>query len=156
MAGDLQIIELRASSFDPLALLAQLSSSVPAAALASFCGRVRATGSCSGQPIDSLLIEHYPGMAEQCMNEVAQRAHRRWQLAGLVMIHRYGELAVGEPIVLTAAAANHRAAAFAACRMMIDCLKSEVPFWKREIGATGSSWVPARSADANAAQAWQE
>ena len=140
-----QLVELRAEPFDPIALLQRLAAAVPAAAAASFCGRVR--GSQDGRQIDSLFIEHYPGMAEQCMLEIAQRAGRRWRLSGLIMVHRHGSLAAGEPIVLTAAAADRRDEAFAACRMMIDALKGEVPFWKRETGPDGSVWVQPPAAD---------
>ena len=156
MGEHLSIVELRAGPFDPLAILQRFfAEAAPAAAVASFCGRVRGKDQ-DGRRIDSLFIEHYPGMAEQCMLAIAQRARRRWQLSGLIMVHRHGTLAVDEPIVLTAAAAVHRDAAFSACRMMIDCLKSEVPLWKQESGPAGSAWVQAKAADEDGAQAWQE
>lgn len=97
-----------------------------------------------------LLIEHYPGMAERAIRRVLDEVCTRRALLGAIVIHRFGQLAVGEPIVLVMTAARHRAHAFAAAWQLMDYLKTEAPFWKK--APTG--WVEARAADERARAAW--
>lgn len=110
-------------------------------ALVTFTGLVR------DQP---LALEHYPGMTRRQLAAVAAAADARWPLLGGTVIHRFGELAAGEPIVLVAVAAAHRAAAFEAASFLMDWLKTRAPFWKREDGG----WVAARASDDAAAARW--
>ena len=103
----------------------------------------------------ALELEHYPGMTEKSVTDIASRAATRWNLLDLAVIHRYGRLAVGEPIMCVATAARHRAEAFASAEYLMDYLKSRAPFWKREIGPDGpGDWVAAKDADEDALARW--
>ncbi len=116
------------------------------------------TGLCrdEGGALSALEIEHYPGMAEEEIGRVAAVAQARWPLGGITVVHRYGRIAPGEPIVLVATASRHRAAAFEAASFLMDYMKTSAPFWKKEHfrdGRTGD-WVAAKSSDAAAADRW--
>lgn len=99
----------------------------------------------------ALTLEHYPGMTQRQLRAVADEAAARWPLLGGMVIHRHGMLAPGEPIVLVAVAAAHRAAAFEAASFLMDWLKTRAPFWKHEAGA---GWVEAKASDDAAAARW--
>jgi len=99
----------------------------------------------------AMTLEHYPGMTERQMQSVADAAAARWPVLAGTLIHRYGDLAPGDPIVLVAVAASHRAAAFEAASFLIDWLKTRAPFWKHE---AGNGWVAARAGDEAAAARW--
>ncbi|RVT94289.1 molybdenum cofactor biosynthesis protein MoaE [Sphingomonas crocodyli] len=119
--------------------------------IASFTGVVRGEGG-----MEMLELEHHPGMTEKVMRDIAEQAADRWSLVGVTVIHRYGPLRAGERIVLTAAAARHRHAALEACAYLIDWLKTEAPFWKKEHFADGrSAWVETRKSDAAATDRWR-
>ncbi len=122
-----------------------------AGAVVTFSGLVRDdTGAML-----ALELEHYPGMTEKSVTDIASRAATRWNLLDLAVIHRYGRLAVGEPIMCVATAARHRAEAFASAEYLMDYLKSRAPFWKREIGVDGpGDWVAAKDADEDALARW--
>jgi molybdopterin synthase catalytic subunit len=120
-------------------------------AVVCFTGRVRADGG-----VLAIELEHYPGMTEKALADMAAEAARRWELTGVRLVHRVGRLAVGEDIVLAATASVHRRAAFEACEFLMDWLKTRAPFWKREITVEGARWVEAKSSDATAAARWQE
>jgi molybdopterin synthase catalytic subunit len=120
-------------------------------AVASFVGLVR-----GGDDLTALTLEHYPGMTQSEIGRIAQDAAARWSLTGLTIIHRIGRLEVGEHIVLVAAAAAHRRAAFDACEFVMDYLKTRAPFWKQEERAGASAWVEARPSDAAAAERWRK
>jgi molybdopterin synthase catalytic subunit len=96
-------------------------------------------------------LEHYPGMTERKLGEIEAQARARWPLEDYLIIHRYGRLAPGERIVLVATASAHRQAALEACAFLIDWLKTQAPFWKREETTEGSTWVEAREPDDRAA-----
>lgn len=121
------------------------------------------TGYCRDEAgtLDALELEHYPGMAEAEMDRIAADAQNRWPLLGVALVHRFGLIRPGEPIVLAATAASHRDAAFAAATFLMDFLKTEAPFWKREhkAGATGpvegGDWVEAKPSDAAAVDRWR-
>ena len=118
--------------------------------VASFCGHVRGDGG-----IVALELEHYPGMTEAALADIAAEAARRWPLVGIVVEHRVGRLPVGEAIVLVATASPHRAAALEACAYAIDRLKTDAPFWKREHFVDGqSAWVEAKAGDAAVRARW--
>lgn len=121
-------------------------------AVASFVGYCRDEGG----RLSGLELEHYPGMAEAEIARVATEAAERWPLQGLTAIHRYGLIQPGGRIVLVAAAAGHRGAAFAAAEFVMDFLKTRAPFWKREYLADGTTgpWVDAKEDDAAAAARW--
>ena len=121
-------------------------------ALVTFTGICR--GAESGEPIAALTLEHYPGMAEAEIKRHTDEAMSRWPLTGLTVIHRVGRITPGENIVLVLAASQHRQAAFAAAEFLMDYLKANAPFWKREEKPTGTSWVDARHHDDDAAARW--
>ena len=118
------------------------------------------TGYCrdEGGTLAALELEHYPGMAAGEMNRIAAEASERWPLLGLTVIHRYGRIAPGEPIVLVLAASAHRHAAFDAASFVMDYLKTRAPFWKKEHRTDGSqgAWVAAKDADDQAAGRWHD
>lgn len=121
-------------------------------AVVSFSGICR--GSENGDPIAALTLEHYPGMAEAEIKRHADEAASRWPLTGLSIIHRVGRIAPGENIVLVLAASAHRQAAFQAAEFLMDYLKANAPFWKREESAKGTAWIDARSHDDAAVARW--
>ena len=104
----------------------------------------------------ALEIEHYPGMAETEILRVVEEAERRWPLAGIVAVHRYGRIAPGEPIVLVVTASRHRAAAFEAASFLMDYMKTLAPFWKKEhrVDKASGDWVAAKGSDDAAAARW--
>jgi molybdopterin synthase catalytic subunit len=121
-------------------------------AVVSFSGICR--GSENGEPIAALTLEHYPGMAEAEIGRHADEALSRWPLQGLTVIHRFGRIAPGENIVLVVTASAHRQAAFEAAEFLMDYLKTNAPFWKREESQKGASWIEARDDDDAAAARW--
>ena len=121
-------------------------------AVVSFSGICR--GSDDGENIAALTLEHYPGMAEAEIMRHAETAMARWPLTGLTVIHRIGRITAGENIVLVLTASAHRQAAFQAAEFLMDYLKANAPFWKREESAAGTSWVDAHSHDDDAAARW--
>ena len=121
-------------------------------AVVTFSGICR--GNENGEPIAALTLEHYPGMAEAEIGRHADEALSRWPLQGLTIIHRFGRIAPGENIVLVVTASSHRQAAFEAADFLMDYLKTNAPFWKREESQKGTSWVAARDHDDDAAARW--
>jgi molybdopterin synthase catalytic subunit len=107
------------------------------------------------RPISAMTLEHYPGMTEAALEEIAAEAWSRWQLQGVTVIHRHGRLAPGDRIVLVVAASPHRQAAFEAAEFLMDYLKTRAPFWKREETPEGARWVDARDIDDKAAERWK-
>src|SRR5205823_4016049 len=121
-------------------------------AVVSFSGICR--GSENGEPIAALTLEHYPGMAEAEIKRHADEAMSRWPLTGLTIVHRVGRITPGENIVLVLTASQHRQAAFHAAEFLMDYLKANAPFWKREESQKGASWIEARDHDDAAAARW--
>src|SRR5450631_564598 len=121
-------------------------------AVVSFSGICR--GSEGDASIAALTLEHYPGMAEAEIARHAETAMSRWPLTGLTIIHRVGRITPGENIVLVLTASQHRQAAFQAAEFLLDYLKANAPFWKREESADGTDWVEARHQDDAAAARW--
>jgi len=121
-------------------------------AVVSFSGICR--GSEGGEAIAALTLEHYPEMAEAEIARHADTAISRWPLTGLTVIHRVGRITPGENIVLVVTASRHRQAAFQAAEFLMDYLKANAPFWKREESAAGAGWVEARHDDDAAAARW--
>ena len=123
-------------------------------AVASFVGYVRGAEP-GAPPLVAMTLEHYPGMTERQLAAIEAEARGRWPLADVLVIHRYGRLVPGEPIVLVAVAAAHRRAAFEACEFLMDWLKTKAPFWKLEETAAGADWVEAKTSDDAAAERWR-
>lgn len=121
-------------------------------AVASFIGTVRA--SSGGAALESMTLEHYPGMTEASLAAITNEAAQRWSLDDSLVIHRIGELRPGDQIVLVAVLSRHRGDAFAACEFIMDYLKTRAPFWKKERTAQGEHWVEARESDAASAGRW--
>ncbi|MET0182921.1 MAG: molybdenum cofactor biosynthesis protein MoaE [Caulobacterales bacterium] len=121
-----------------------------AGALASFTGLVRGGG------VSKLVLEHYPGFTESEIARIEGEARKRFDLIDTLIIHRFGALAPGDAIVLVAALSTHRRAALEAVDFLMDYLKTEAPFWKREERADGSHWIEPRADDRIARSAWEE
>jgi molybdopterin synthase catalytic subunit len=121
-------------------------------ALVTFTGICRAEE--NGQPIASLTLEHYPGMAEEEIATHVAEATARWPLIGVTVVHRHGRIAPGEDIMMVATASPHRAAAFDAAEFLMDYLKTRAPFWKQVEKADGKIWVEAKAEDDAAALRW--
>jgi len=121
-------------------------------AVVSFVGQVRDVN--AGASISTLTLEYYPGMTEKSLESIAEQAKRRWNILDTVIIHRYGELLPVDQIVLVAVSSAHRKEAFAACEFIMDYLKTEAPFWKKEKTALGEHWVEARDSDDKARERW--
>jgi len=133
---------LRGEAFDPWQELAHIESGLGKGAhgaCASFVGTMRDFN--VGDQVHSMSLEHYPEMTQQFLDKICAEAVSRWDLIDCLIVHRYGEIKPGEPIVLTAAWSTHRAEAFDACRYLIEELKARAPFWKKEKTDTGERWV---------------
>jgi molybdopterin synthase catalytic subunit len=147
------VIRVHAEPFDAGGELAAFAARVAGAgAIASFLGLVR--GESGGADVSALELEHYPPLTERTVAAIGEDARDRFALIGFAIVHRTGALAPGEPIVFVAAAAAHRRAAFEAVDYMMDRLKTEAPFWKREHGANGSRWIEARDEDLRDRARW--
>ncbi len=146
-------IRIQQGDFDVAQEIAALSKGrTDIGAVVSFSGICR--GSENGEPIAALTLEHYPGMAEAEIGRHADEALSRWPLQGLTIIHRFGRIAPGENIVLVVTASSHRQAAFEAAEFLMDYLKTNAPFWKREESEKGTSWIEARDHDDAATARW--
>jgi molybdopterin synthase catalytic subunit len=133
--------------FDPAAELAELTrSAAGAGAVVSFVGIARSS-SGSGEEVESLVLEHHPRLTSRSLQEIASDAASRFEVSQVRVVHRSGEIAPGEPIVFAGAAAAHRRAAFEAADYLMDRLKTEAVFWKREEGPSGTSWIEPTEAD---------
>lgn len=121
-------------------------------AIVTFTGVVRNHN--EGAEIYAMTLEHYPGMTEKSLRGIVEEARARWPLGDVTVIHRVGRMTVGEEIVLVAVASSHRHAAFEAAAFIMDWLKTEAPFWKKEETAEGARWVDARESDDYAKARW--
>lgn len=148
------MISIQTDDFDVGAELEALRRAAPrAGAVASFVGLVRdASGQAS---ITSMTLEHYPGMTDKALRDIADTAASRWEIAATRIIHRVGILYPGDQIVLVAIAGAHRAEAFHACEFIMDYLKTQAPFWKKEVTGEGERWVASRQSDIVAAERWR-
>jgi molybdopterin synthase catalytic subunit len=138
-------IAVQREAIDLAAELAPLADG----AVATFSGHVR-----PDDGVTALELEHYPGVTEAALQALAEQAAARWGLSAAIVIHRVGPMRPGERIVLVATAAPHRSAALEACQYLIDRLKTDAPFWKRERRGKDARWVEARAGDAAAAARW--
>jgi molybdopterin synthase catalytic subunit len=146
-------VRIQEADFDVGAELAALQGGrTDIGALASFVGCVR--GHTREDDISALTLEHYPGMTEQAIEAMIAQARTRFALQAARVVHRVGRLLPGERIVLVATASSHRRDAFQACEFLMDYLKTQAPFWKKESGPQGERWVDARVADDAALARW--
>jgi len=153
MAPVLFAVCVQAEDFDLGAEVARLREAGRGiGAIASFVGTVR--DASEGRPVQSMELEHYPGMTERTIEAMVQQAARRFDIQAARVIHRVGVLRPGDQIVLVAAASAHRQAAFDACEFLMDYLKTQAPFWKKEHTPEGARWVDARVADDQALARW--
>ena len=120
-------------------------------AVVTFTGIVRDN---ADHTLERMVIEHYPGMTEKALTKIATEAVNRWELGDALVIHRYGDLAVGEMIMMVATASRHRKNAFEAAEYLMDYLKSRAPFWKKEFLNDGAEWVDAKDEDEASLDRW--
>ena len=128
-------------------------------ALVTFTGLVREMDdeSSAQQEVSSLYLEHYPGMTEKNLQEIAEQADQKWPLLDIIIIHRIGELKVSDQIVFVGVSSMHREAAFTACAFIMDFLKTKAAFWKKSISSDNSGrWVEEKKADSEASKKWAE
>ncbi len=140
-------VSVQKNDFDLGAEVRAISKKSTIGAVASFVGLVRDV---------RMTLEHYPGMTENAIRKIVDEAASRWQVMDCTVIHRYGELEPNEQIVMVAVASAHRGDAFQACEFIMDYLKTQAPFWKKEHRAGGTAWVEARASDDDAAERWRK
>jgi molybdopterin synthase catalytic subunit len=148
-------VRVQQEDFDLGAEVARLRAGDPRiGAVVTFVGTVRDLN--EGAKVAELELEHYPGMTERALQDIVEQARARWPLYGALVVHRIGPMLPMEQIVLVAVSSAHRGEAFAACEFIMDYLKTEAPFWKREQTPDGARWVDARVSDDAAKAKWAE
>jgi molybdopterin synthase catalytic subunit len=146
-------VRVQAGDFDLGVEVARLrADDARIGAVVSFVGTVRDMN--DGAQVAAMELEHYPGMTERALEDIVAQAGARWPLSGALVIHRVGPLLPRDQIVLVAVACAHRGEAFAACEFIIDYLKTDAPFWKKEDTEQGARWVDARLSDDTAKAKW--
>ena len=146
-------VSIQAADFDLTQEIAALrQADLGVGAVASFIGTMRNVN--DGLGVSAMELEHYPGMTESAIENMIDEAVQRFKLHAVRVVHRIGKLLPGEQIVLVAVTAAHRSAAFQGCEFLMDYLKTQAPFWKKETTAEGARWVDARVADDAALQRW--
>lgn len=146
-------VRVQTEDFDVGVEIARLRAGRPGVgAVAAFVGTVRDLN--DGEGVTTMTLEHYPGMTERALESIVDRARSRWDLDDLLVVHRVGELRPLDQIVLVVVTSAHRGDAFAACAFVMDWLKTQAPFWKKEAGPQGARWVDARESDDAAAARW--
>ena len=148
-------VRLQTEDFDIGAAVAQLrKGNAKIGAIASFIGLVRDMN--EGDDVSTMTLEHYPGMTEKALEDIVAQAKSRWELYDALVVHRVGRLLPLDQIVLVVVTSAHRSDAFSACEFLMDYLKTQAPFWKKEDTAKGARWVDARESDDAAAARWKE
>lgn len=148
-------IRIQTQDFDVSAELAQLrSGNSQVGAVVTFVGTVRDMN--DGASVAAMALEHYPGMTEKALEHIVNQAKARWNVFDALVIHRVGSLQPTDQIVLVAVTSAHRGEAFSACEFIIDYLKTNAPFWKKEKTPQGARWVDARVSDDHALGRWNE
>ncbi|MFN7572741.1 MAG: molybdopterin synthase catalytic subunit MoaE [Betaproteobacteria bacterium] len=146
-------VRVQREDFDAGVEIARLRGADPrVGAVASFIGVARDHNDCA--QVGTLTLEHYPGMTERALEDICAQARQRWDILDVLVIHRIGQLAPTDQIVLVVVTGSHRGEAFAACQFVMDYLKTEAPFWKKESTAAGARWVEARDSDDAARDRW--
>jgi molybdopterin synthase catalytic subunit len=147
-------VRIQAEDFDVGREISQLRRDHPqVGAVASFIGVVRDLN--EGARVAEMTLEHYPGMTEKAIAGIIDQAKGRWQVYDALVIHRIGRLAPLDQIVLVVVTSAHRGDAFAACEFIMDYLKTQAPFWKKETTPDGARWVESRASDDIAAERWR-
>lgn len=148
-------VRVQTEDFDLTTEMAELRAGFPKiGAVVSFVGTVRDLN--EGEQVAEMELEHYPGMTEKALGDIVTQARARWELFDALIIHRVGPLKPLDQIVLVAVTSAHRGQAFAACEFIIDYLKIQAPFWKKEQTPQGARWVDARVSDDVAMQKWAQ
>ncbi|MFT5220122.1 MAG: molybdopterin synthase catalytic subunit [Planctomycetota bacterium] len=148
------IIRVQTDDFDVSKVNAELQRGrSDTGAIVNFIGLVR---DLADDKLFQMTLEHYPGMTEKALQTIAQQANQRWQVQDLAIIHRVGELKPADQIVMVSVLSAHRKDAFDACEFIMDYLKTDAPFWKKEISESGSSWVESKKCDADARNQWEK
>ncbi|WP_322046799.1 molybdenum cofactor biosynthesis protein MoaE [Paraburkholderia sp. J67] len=146
-------VRVQTEDFDLSTEVAQLRAHNPAiGAVACFVGTVRDLN--DGSSVAGMELEHYPGMTEKALEGIVTEAQRRWPGIEVLIVHRVGKLAPLDQIVLVVTTSKHRGDAFASCEFVMDYLKTEAPFWKKEETEHGARWVDARTSDDAALARW--
>ena len=146
-------VRVQVEDFDAGAEIGRMRLARPdIGAVAAFIGQVRDLN--DGSQVASMTLEHYPGITEKSLEAIVARAQQRWNIFDALVIHRVGELQPTDQIVLVVVSGAHRGEAFAACEFIMDYLKTEAPFWKKERTPEGERWVDARTSDEQARKRW--
>ena len=151
MQDRIEVVTQAIDSSDGLAWLKESPEGV--GALVSFTGMVRELPDAD---LEFMELEHYPGMTEKALENIAAQARDRWPLKRIFIVHRVGPMGLSEEVVQVAVSSAHRNAAFEAASFIMDYLKRDAPFWKREVSDKGSVWVEQKASDVEAAKSWGE
>lgn len=146
-------VSVQTQDFDAGAEIAALRADPSVGAIVTFVGTVRDIN--EGEAVASMTLEHYPGMTEKALAGIVDEARRRWTLNAVRVIHRTGALRALDQIVFVGVAGRHRGECFAACEFIMDYLKTQAPFWKKEATGRGERWVEARESDDDAVRRWE-
>ncbi|HUX91803.1 MAG TPA: molybdenum cofactor biosynthesis protein MoaE [Gallionellaceae bacterium] len=146
-------VSIQHEDFDAGAVMAELrATSNNVGAMVSFVGLVRDLS--YDDKVENIFVEHYPGMSEKALNKIIAEAKQRWELLAVKVIHRVGKLGANDQIVLVATASSHRGNAFSSCEFIIDYLKTDAPFWKKEVKNQGGEWVVTKDSDVKRMERW--
>lgn len=149
----MSVVRVQEADFDISTEVAALRAQNPkVGAVACFVGTVRDLN--EGSAVETMALEHYPGMTEKSLEAIAQQARERWPGSDVLIVHRVGLLKPLDQIVLVATTAMHRGEAFESCAFVMDYLKTQAPFWKKEKTEAGERWVDARESDDSALKRW--
>lgn len=149
------MIRVQTDDFDVAQILTGMRQNNPkVGAMVSFVGLVRDMNDSA--EVTSLTLEHYPEMTEKSLQAIVSQAKQRWDILDAVVIHRVGTLQPTDQIVLVAITSAHRQSAFSACEFVMDYLKTQAPFWKKETNSQGARWLEAKASDDEAQQRWTQ
>ncbi|MCP4273034.1 MAG: molybdenum cofactor biosynthesis protein MoaE [Gammaproteobacteria bacterium] len=152
------MIAIQEEDFSIESLFEQIKqqAGINAGAISTFTGLVREKDQPGQAPLTALKLEHYPGMTEKALTAIAKDAKKQFSLSSIVIVHRIGKLEVGDRIVFVGTSSEHRKSAFNGCQFIMDYLKNDAPFWKKEFRKDGSeSWVEQKQSDVNTIKNWQ-
>jgi molybdopterin synthase catalytic subunit len=147
------MIRVQTEDFDVAVEYQLLAADNSDGAVVTFVGKVRDFN--DGSDVKGLSLEHYPGMTESVLKQIETEARQRWPLNNTTIIHRVGDLSLGEQIVFIGVTSPHRKAAFSACEFLIDFLKTKAPFWKKELSNEGHQWLDAKASDQEISEQWE-
>jgi molybdopterin synthase catalytic subunit len=147
-------VRVQREEFDVGAEIARMRNDPRVGAIASFVCVVRDVN--DDAKVAAMTLEHYPGMTEKALGAIVEQARSRWRVIDMLVVHRIGELKPTDPIVLVIVTSAHRGDAFAACEFVMDYLKTDAPFWKKETTPDGERWVEARESDDSARERWEK